>query len=296
MSSLSRGPQVVAVVVTRNRRDSLMRCLQALLGGKAVPGEVVVVDNGSTDGSVSAVRSAYPQVRLVESTENLGPAAGFARGMEVALKATCDWVMPLNDDCYVESTTLAELLAVAVDVDHTVGILAPAVRHGGHDDLGYVWRHYPVPVRTLPGAESARVVAADMVTFNAALIRTSAIRRWGLPRADYFMMWWEWEYCLRFRDHGLRVLVVPWARALHETIGSAAGQSPAWRGYYQSRNHLRFALDRGSMADGVFWLVREAKLAAAVLLRGDQKIRRLRMRLVGAVDAVRGRMGQTVVP
>jgi GT2 family glycosyltransferase len=110
------------------------------------------------------------------------------------------------------------------------------------------------------------------------------------------MMWWEWEYCLRLRDRGLRVLVVPQARALHETIGSAPGRSPAWRGYYQSRNHLRFVLDRGNLADGVFWFAREAKLAAAGLLWGDQKTRRLRLRLAGAVDAIRGRMGRTIIP
>lgn len=110
------------------------------------------------------------------------------------------------------------------------------------------------------------------------------------------MMWWEWEYCLRLRSQGLRVLVVPRVRVLHDTIGSASGRSPAWRGYYQSRNHLRFVLDRGSLSDMAFWFAREAKFAAATLLRGDQKARRLRLRLAGAVDAVRGRMGRTVVP
>jgi GT2 family glycosyltransferase len=201
--------------------------------------------------------------------------------------------MVLNDDCRVEPATLRRLLEAAEGLDRSVAVVAPVVRHGGKTVCGYRWRHVPVPLRPEAVGHGGGVVDVDLVTFNGALIRSSAVAAVGVPRADFFMMWEEWEYCLRVRRAGYRIVVVLDSCVEHLTLGSA-GRAAPWRGYYQARNHLRWALERRSAVDVLYWAALQAKLSAAALAWGDCRMARIWWRWRGAVDAVLGRMGHTV--
>jgi GT2 family glycosyltransferase len=284
---------VVAVVVTCNRRDVVLRCLEKLFSADASPGRVLVIDNESTDGTADAIREAFPAVSVREMGHNVGPAGGFAVGMDLASRLDPDWLFVLDDDCFVEQDTLGCLLDIASRAPAAVAVLASSTEHGGKRNVGYRWRNRPVPL-TDNGQQWPEMVDVDMVTFTGALIRTSAAKSVGLPRADYFTMCWEWEYFLRLRRSGLRICVVPRASVHHDTLGSPAGASTPSRGYYQARNGLRLALDRGRPVEVLHWGIREVKLVGGILLFLDRKGTRLRLRLRGAVDAMRGRMGHTV--
>ncbi len=287
-------PRVIAVVVTFNRRELVLRCLDALLGATVCPDHVIVVDNASADGTVTAIRSAHPstKVTVIQAEDNLGPAEGFERGMVTAAQQASDWIMVLNDDCFVKRDTLQRLLAVAAHAQGRVAIISP-VGHGGV--VGNLWRHRTVPVRLSHLAGGNTPVDVDLVAFSSVIVRADVVRRFGGPRADYFIMWWEWEYCIRLRRQSYRIVVVPDVEVEHLTLGSSRGVS-AWREYYQTRNHLRFVLDRRSVLDGVFWFVRQVKFVTATLLFMDQKATRIRFRILGTADALRGRMGRTVTP
>jgi rhamnopyranosyl-N-acetylglucosaminyl-diphospho-decaprenol beta-1,3/1,4-galactofuranosyltransferase len=285
-----RTPLVTAVVVTRNRCDRVLQCTEGLQRAHVAPARVVVVDNASQDDTAAVVTRLQPAVELYRSARNLGPAGGFAVGMAAALTAPCQWVMVLNDDCLVETDTLRRLLEVAAEVDRQVAVVAPAVRHGGRVVAGYRWRHVAVPVRWAEADAHPAVVDVDLVTFNGALIRAEAVAAVGVPRADFFMMWEEWEYCLRLRRAGYRIVVAPGVQVEHLTLGSD-GRSAPWRGYYQARNHLRWALEQRSVVDVGWWAVLQARLAAAAILWGDRKLARVWWRIRGAADALAGRMG-----
>ncbi len=293
-SKVPAGAAVAAVVVTFNRRDVVLRCLDRLLNAAAIPTHVVVVDNGSSDDTVQAIKTTHPDAVVLQMTENLGPAGGFARGMVEAARLDCDWLMLLNDDCIVEPDTLRRLLDVAASADPRVGVVAPTFREGDADHVGLLWKHLPVSVYSNHVGQGSRPIDIDMVTFSGPLVRTDLVRRLGPPREDYFMMWEEWEYCLRVRRHGYRVVAVPGCYIDHPGGGSLG--SPPWREYYQARNHLRTVLDRRDPIDFLFWLGREIKVLAARLLYANRKGTRIQLRLRGAIHAVRGRMGRTVNP
>jgi hypothetical protein len=289
-------PRVAAVMVTYNRRDTVLASLAKLLTAAVPPDEVIVVDNGSTDGTVDAIRAAHPRVRIEQMRENTGPAGGFATGMGAAAQLDCDWIMVLNDDSFVAPATLGLLRAAAAGAADAVGIVAPALRGNGRSPQIIRWHHLPVIVAAPSSALSGRPVDADLALFNAALVRADLVRRFGVPRADYFMAWWEWEYCLRLRQHGYGVLAIPGVETEHLTLGAPSRSSPPWRGYYQTRNHLRFVLEQRDAVGGIYWLFRQVKYAVGAVLFLDQKWVRLQFRLRGAADALRGRMGRTVVP
>src|SRR5262252_1879852 len=99
------------IILTYNGRRWLPACLDALAAQRgAPPFDVIVVDNGSTDGSAAFVRERWPAVRVVETGANLGFAAGNNAG---AREARGDWLVFLNNDTAPEPDWLARLYAEA---------------------------------------------------------------------------------------------------------------------------------------------------------------------------------------
>src|SRR5436853_7177416 len=109
MAEQPSSPRVSVIVLSWNRREDLRRCLDALAIQTYAPREIVVVDNGSSDGSAELLKAHYPAVRLIRSETNLG----FAAGNNLAIRATsAPYVATLNNDALAEPGWLAALLAV----------------------------------------------------------------------------------------------------------------------------------------------------------------------------------------
>ena len=125
---------VSTIVVNHERRDLLKSCLRSLetamerVDEKA---ELLVVDNGSADGSVELVREHFPDVRLVELKRNEGFAGGLAKGIEAARG---EWVAVFNNDTTVEPDALAVMLAAGAS-DPAVGSVAAQMRFADRRDV-----------------------------------------------------------------------------------------------------------------------------------------------------------------
>jgi len=119
-----RAGLVSIVIVNWNTRNLLLRCIGSILdGGCSVPCEIIVVDNASADGSVDAVRSAYPNVTVIANDRNLGFASannvGFAR-------ASGESILLLNPDTIV-SEKAADKLVAFLEAHSDVGIVGPLI-------------------------------------------------------------------------------------------------------------------------------------------------------------------------
>ena len=122
MEKTSRsGCRVTAVVVTYNRKELLVECLQALLAqtvfdtGAGCELEILVVDNASTDGtasSLSPLLEREPRIHYMLLEENLGGAGGFCAGMKRAVEEGCDYVWIMDDDTIPKPQALEKLLEV----------------------------------------------------------------------------------------------------------------------------------------------------------------------------------------
>jgi len=106
------GAESVAVIVlNHNKRDELLKCLRSVQKITNMAYEVVVVDNGSTDGSGQAASEAYRGIHLVQSTENLGASGGRNLGFEyVQQNINCRYVLFLDNDAVVEEQCIEELV------------------------------------------------------------------------------------------------------------------------------------------------------------------------------------------
>ena len=104
------GTDVVAVVVTWNRRDLLARVTASHRRPDATRRRVVVVDNASDDGTATMLRDDFPDVDVVRCRTNTGGAGGFALGLDRALDGPVDAVWLMDDDTVPEPGALAELV------------------------------------------------------------------------------------------------------------------------------------------------------------------------------------------
>lgn len=287
--TLPPDPVVVAVVLTRNRRDQVLETLGAIAGQTRPPARIVVVDNASTDGTPDAIEQAFPDVELVRSAINNGPAAGRSLGLEVAFAdEAVEAVWLVDDDTVPSPESLARTLEVAARVPR-IGLLG---QKGGRVVRGRI-RH------GLDGPPIAPDVwFVDFVLTDGALLTRDAWARAGGLDERFVIMMEDLEYALRVQHSGFVVaraeLGIDYrhlgATSGSDATGSAAG--PPWRLYYQTRNHLRWALDDGSLPEVLGWARRQVGGLIALPKLPDRRAR-LRARARGTWDALRGHLGES---
>jgi GT2 family glycosyltransferase len=127
-------PLVITVVLNTNRRDDTLACLASLADNRYSNHRVILLDNGSTDGSVAAVRETHPGVQVIRLAANSGYAGNNNVGIAEALAQAADWVFVLNEDTILHPDCLAELVRVG-ESDPRVGVVGPLVYHHSEPDV-----------------------------------------------------------------------------------------------------------------------------------------------------------------
>ena len=115
------APQVTVIIVNWNGRQHLADCLPSLLATRYPNFRIMVLDNGSTDGSLAWLQETFPSVESVALGRNLGFAAANNAGIRIALAASMDYVVLLNNDTRVELDWLDELISVS-ETDPSIAI------------------------------------------------------------------------------------------------------------------------------------------------------------------------------
>lgn len=119
-------PLVYVLILNWNRRDDTVECLESLRAVKFPRLATVVVDNGSTDGSVCHIRDHFPEVTVIENRVNLGFAGGNNVGIQYALKMGADAVLLLNNDTIVAPDFVDELVRVCA-TDPRIGMCGSTI-------------------------------------------------------------------------------------------------------------------------------------------------------------------------
>ena len=264
---------VGVVVVTLDALPWVARCLESVRRY-----ETVVVDHGSTDGTLELVRRRFPEARLLEQ-DNRGLAAGWNAGLR---EAGGRYVLILNADAWVVGDAVERLVAFA-DATPDAAFVGPRLRNPDGSlqrsvrAFPTLWRlatEYLFLRKLAPrsralnafyagGFAHDRIADADFLMGAAMLVRRTAVDDVGLLDESFFLFSEETDWCYRFREAGWRVVFYPGAEVVH--VGGAGHGGRMFR--EQVRGHLRFlAKHRG---------LREAERARALL--------RLALRLRGVV-------------
>ncbi len=194
--------------------------------------QIIVVDNGSVDGSQGAVRAQHRDVVLIENGRNLGYTEGSNVGLRYVLEQDVDWALLLNNDIAVDPGMLSEMMTVALS-DERIGIVGPKIYY--YDEPTRIWYaggkiSYFTGIISHRGIREADhgqynvVEDTDYVTGCALLIKRKVLDSVGLLDPIYSPMYSEdADYSLRAKRAGFRVVYVPQAKVWHKVSASTGG-------------------------------------------------------------------------
>jgi GT2 family glycosyltransferase len=232
-------PLVYIVVLAWNNYEDTAECLESLRQLTYPHYHVVLVDNGSTDGTPQRVRATFPEVIVLENGRNLGVPAGYNVGFRYALEHEADHVLMLNNDTTVAPTILEYLVSATEEPD--AGILAPVVFHY-HDpckvwSAGARYRWFP-PAIVMENRLSKPTNGYHKLNYAIAcglLITRRAFEQVGLLDETYRFMWEDHDFSRRVRRYGLHILQVPEAKMWHKISRTTRpGTAAFWEAHGES--------------------------------------------------------------
>lgn len=284
--------RVVCVVVTYNGMAWLDRCLGSLIASSA-PVHVIVVDNGSTDGTPDLIGSAFPEVELVRTGKNLGFGAANNVGIRMALDRGAGHVFLLNQDAWVKPETIG-LLVAAMTEHPEYGVLSPMHLNGAGDALDGPFSEYIIPFKC-PGLYSdlvlgrAKPAPYTLPFVNAAawLLSRKCLQTVGGFNPSFRHYGEDNNYLHRVHFHGMLVGVLPTAWIHHDRAERTT--NPYFDETLVERRNVRLAYaDPNRNLDAAKECARlRAEYIKSILLlrRTAARIARARYRLItSAVD------------
>lgn len=253
IKDLTSLPRVAVIILNWNGWEDTLDCLASLERLDYLNYEVVVVDNGSTDGSEIKIRDAYPGITVLRTGENLGFASGNNAGIRYALEKGADHVWLLNNDTVVDPKALSHLVDEVVS-DASVGMVGSKIYYYHPPDL--IWfaggtvnkltgrtRHIGFNEKDSGLWETPRDV--DYVSGCSMLVGRSVIGSVGLMDEMFFMYFEDLDWCTRAKRGGWRVKYQPGSLVWHKISKSSKLRSPTMR-FQFSRSSIRYAKKHGS--------------------------------------------------
>lgn len=243
------------IVLNWNGKEDTLECLASLRSTNYEDYKVVLVDNGSEDDSVKAVRENFPEVDVVETGKNLGFAGGNNVGIEYAMKAGADYVFLINNDTTIHPDYLKELVEAA-EADTKVGAAGSKIYY--HSEPSVLWfaggkvnwlKNKGEHIGLNEKDEGQYDVQKEVgyLTGCALLVKREVIEKIGVLAEDYFLYYEDTDFCLRVQNAGCKTLYVPKSKIYHKVSRSTKPGSSSYV-YYHVRNGLVNARRNGSAA------------------------------------------------
>lgn len=230
---LTHSPRVSIVVVTWNCLRDLRRCLSAIFAGDFADLEVIIVDNGSGDGTLEYLRTEHPSVRLLCNEGNLGHSKGVNQGIEAAVG---DYVLVLDADAELTPPALRGMVEFLSE-HQNVAIIAPQMLNtdgspqhtsrafpnglnglfGRHSVLTRAFPNNPWSQRYLMTDVTGRDAPYPVEQVSAAcmMFPRSLVAEIGPWDERYFAYWVDTAWCWRARSRGHIIFCVPAAQVTH---------------------------------------------------------------------------------
>ena len=247
-------PSVSIVIVSWNARDDLRACLRSAVDQMKPDDEIIVVDNGSEDGSLEMVEAEFPTVARQQTGSDLGYPAAASRGIAAA---TREWVLTLNPDAELLPGCLGTLREVASEVAPEVGMLQPRILLRGDPprtnstgvqlfpDGGANDRDFGAPVRDDDVRGEIFCPTAGVALYRRAMLEAIRLES-GYLDGTYFLYFEDVDMGWRARLAGFSALYIPEANAVHGFQSTADSAPSDMVGIQWRANRLRTLLKNAS--------------------------------------------------
>ncbi len=284
--------KTTALILTYNRKEMLKRCLAGLMSQTA-KADIIVVDNGSSDGTSEMFTGpeALYDVHYYNTGLNSGCAGGFTFGLRKAAELGYDYVWLMDDDCVASETALSELLKYAEEYEGTFGFLSSKV----------LWKDGSISLmnlqrRTLTGNVkdmSKPVIPVVMASFASLLIPMNVVRDVGLPYREFFIWTDDWEYTRRI-SRRYPCFMIPSSEITHYIAANSkadisnAAPDRLHRYWYLYRNDV--VLYRREGIKGLLYESARLPFHMAKIIRSDldrkEKKKRMGILIKGTLDGL----------
>ena len=244
------SPKVSIITLTWNSYEVTRDCLLTLKKLDYPNFEIIVVDNGSTDGSQEQLAREFPDVRRICNATNLGFAGGNNVAIRDALGRDADYLLLLNNDTIVSPNFLRELIQVG-ESDARIGLLNPKIYYleppdriwyaGGSYKRGWGFAQHSGFNRTDNGRYD-QLCEVSFVTGCAPLAKTETVRRIGLLDESFFFLFEDLDWCMRAQGAGFKAVYVPSAIVWHRTAAATIKNfGKPIRDFYYVKNSVLLA-------------------------------------------------------
>jgi GT2 family glycosyltransferase len=250
-------PKVSIVVLNWNGLENTLECIESLSKINYPDYEIIVVDNGSLDGSAQALKDPRYKITLLENSENIGFSAGNNVGIHHALRLGTDYVFLINNDTVVDP----DVLSILVDEskrDVRTGIIGPKIYN--YYEPGKVWfagasidwktgESLHLSHEEIDNGKLNSVIEVDRLTGCAMLIKRVVFEEIGLLDPDYFLYFEDVDFCVRARKAGYKNICVQYAKVWHKvSMSTRAKEGSPLHTYYHNRNRLIFLEKHGRVS------------------------------------------------
>lgn len=233
-------PSTAVIIPNWNGKDDLPACLDSLLQ-QSIAATIIVVENGSTDGSLEFLTKNYPNITTLPQKKNLGFAGGVNVGIQHAMRQGFQYIALLNNDAVVERDWLQQLVN-ALEKDSKIGIATCKFIHADKkhlDSTGDLYTTWGLPFPRGREEPLSNQYDKDVYVFGASggasLYRTALFREIGLFDETFFAYYEDVDLSFRAQLAGWKVLYVPQAIAYHQ-IGATSSRIQGFTTYQTMKN------------------------------------------------------------
>jgi GT2 family glycosyltransferase len=237
----------VCIIVTAwNQVDKTIACLETVFAQDYPTLSALLVDNGSTDDTVTQVSGRFPQTQILSLPKNLGPTGGYNAGFRHALDQGYNLLFLLNNDTLLAPDCIRHLVAEA-ETSADIGLVMPKIYYAA--DPQRIWSvggwHNPLNLEVrrpgnnqLDTGQYATPLDIDDAPFCAVLLTRSLLKAIGLPDESFYLYYEDLDFCQRAREAGFRLRLAPAAHLWHVVSVSSGGSDSPGERYWMARSSL----------------------------------------------------------
>ncbi|WP_143959323.1 glycosyltransferase family 2 protein [Litoribacter populi] len=233
--------KVAIIIVNWNTYTYSKQCIDQLIKQSYSNVEILLVDNGSHDGSGEKLRNEYPELVFFQNVDNLGFTGGNNVGLNYALEKDYEYVLLLNNDVYLEADFLAKLVE-AMEVNPNLGAVQPLIYN--HPEREKIWKAGGDFLTTFASTISSStlenhsgIFTTKWLTGCALMIRKEVLHKVGPLTPSYFAYFEDVDYSFRIKKAGYELAVVLDSKIYHIASGSTKSKIKQKEGFLSPSAH-----------------------------------------------------------
>lgn len=241
--------EIAIIIINYNLKTDTAECIESLTKARADLAQIIVVDNGSSDGSIEFLRQKFNQELRIEASEtNMGYAYAVNIGIKAALLTRANWFLIMNNDTIVDINFLKELES-ATQHYPIYSLFGPLILY--HSQPNRIWfmgeRRIPGTLATFHinyGRDERQlsydeIFPVDFLNGCSMMVSREAVEKIGLFNETSLIYAEEVDFCWRATLAGFRMGTVTRARMWHKVSAIMSKQKPKTR-YLKIRNQVIF--------------------------------------------------------